>query len=396
MPPLPPSLAAHLASLFQPSPPTSEQLEHFERGLPHPLPADYRELLTLHNGLELGRCATGTTDALGDEVHLGTLFAIRAEGRERLEPGGEHLPPDVMAFARHWGSINLFGIQLGDRPDSPAGTIWFFDSNADTDTADLFVARVHAPSFSAFLERLTPVPEAPAPSEPEAASEEAPPWNYPEAPDQVPPDAPSPEKPLVLGGHGHAMASAVLDVRIDTWAQDVESSQYRYLPERSTARYILEMEPPHSTVEDGQPAPVAGDVPVLHANGGRHPTLDEWSSLIVGPEGDWEAWYGNDAPALVHNRLTVLSRTGAELKVRWEARYADHGRERAFLFEGPVQLGSIHLYVETPEDIDRALEAALGIRLLPEEWTRQLHPRQDRGSWHDVLPVTLTLVSPVR
>ncbi|MFY0566525.1 SMI1/KNR4 family protein [Archangium lansingense] len=395
MPPstLPPALASHARRNPQNPELTPERLEQFERSLPHPLPADFREVLVQYNGALLGVCATGLRDALEQEVRIDDLLGLHDKGWTQLEYGDENIPPDVLVFTHQRGSINRFGLQLADRPDTPRGTVWFFDSNAETETEDLFVARACAASFGAFLAQLSPLPDDPVAPAPEHEDPEDP-WSHPEALEKVPADTPTPEKPLVLAGHGYAIGGARLDIYVSTWLPDLEAREYRYQPERATVMYSLEIHVDESSNQDGQPAPYASNIPVAAANGGRHPTLAEWSTLTVGPEGCWDAWYGNDAPSLDGNQLTVLERSGADLKVRWEASYSQYGRDFAFVFEGPVRFEGIRFDVKDPSDIDRVLASAFGGSHRPEEWTCNVGERKDRGAQAPedgryVFPVTL-------
>lgn len=221
---------------------------------------------------------------------------------------------------------------------------------------------------------MDPVPTSDAPDDPED------PWRHPEALEKVPADAPTADRPLVLAGHGHAIGSASLDVYVSTWVPDLEAREYRYQPDRATVMYSLEIHAEEGSGEDGVPEPYASTLPVAAANGGRHPSLAEWSTLVVGPEGDWDAWCGNDAPGLQDNRLTVLERSGADLRLRWEASYSQYGRDFAFLFEGPVRFEGIRFDVKDPADIDRVLASAFGGGHRPDEWTRKVGERQDRGA----------------
>ncbi|MFP2905134.1 SMI1/KNR4 family protein [Pyxidicoccus sp. 3LFB2] len=391
---MPPALASRVEHNPRNPELTPERLEQFERGLPQPLPADFREVLARYNGAYLGRCATGLQDALEREVHLDEFHGLNDNGGWELKYGEEDIPSDVLVFASQYGSINRFGLQLVDRPDFARGTIWFFDSNAPTETEDLYVPRDCAKSFTAFLARLSPLPEAPLAEMAPASEDPDSPWSHPEALEKHPADAPTPEKPLVLAGHGHAIASARLDVHVSTYLPDLEGREYRYQPDRATVMYALEIQADEHSGEDGAPAPYAQDLPVAAAHGGRHPTLAEWSTLVVGEEGDWDAWYGNDAPRLDGNRLTVLERSGADLKVRWEASYSEYGRDFAFVFEGPVRFEGIRFDVRDTADIDRVLASAFGGSHQPGEWTRSVGERQDRGAhapedWRYVFPVTL-------
>ncbi|WP_163992833.1 SMI1/KNR4 family protein [Pyxidicoccus caerfyrddinensis] len=386
---LPPALASRIRQAPHAPELTPERLEQFERRLSQPLPADFREVLVRFNGALLGNCTAGFRDALDREVRIDELLGLRAEDRRGLEYGGENIPSDVVVFAHQFGSINRFGLQLTDRQDSPRGTVWFFDSDAPTETEDLFVARECAPSFSAFLAQLTPLPDAAVDPVPVVDAPDDP-WRHPEALEKVPADAPTPEKPLVLAGHGHAIESARLDVYVRTWVPDLEAREYRYQPDRATVMYSLEIHARESSGEDGVPEPHAQTIPVAAATGGRHPTLAEWGTLVVGPEGDWDAWYGNDAPSLQDNRLTVLALSGAELQVRWEASYSQYGRDFAFLFEGPVRLEGIRFDVKDVADIDGVLASAFGGRHQAWEWTRKVGERDER----DRVPVTLVPARP--
>jgi hypothetical protein len=396
---LPPALASRVRHSLQNPELTPERLEQFERGLPHPLPADFREVLVQYNGAHLGNCTTGLHDALEQEVRIDEFLGLPDKGWFQLEHGGEHIPSDVLVFAHQRGSINRFGLQLSDRPDSPRGTVWFFDSNAPTETEDLFVPSVCATSFSEFLARLSPLPDVPVAPVSEAPDDPEDPWRHPEALEKVPADTPTPARPLVLAGHGHAIDEARLDLHVITWVPDLEAREYRYQPDRATVRYSLELRADDSSGEDGVPEPYAQDIPVAAANGGRHPSLAEWSTLVVDSEGDWDAWYGNDAPRLDGNRLTVLGLTGQDLTLRWEASYSQYGRDFAFLFEGPVRFEGIRFDVKDPADIDRVLTSAFGGSHRPEEWARKVGERQDRGEHLPEgqryrIPVTLVPRSP--
>jgi hypothetical protein len=380
MPPfvLPPALAPRARHSERNPPLTPERLEQFERRLPHPLPVDFREALVQYNGVKLGPCSTGLLNMMGGDLRVDEVLGLNDRGLSELEYGGEDIPSDVLAFASPSGGVNRFGLQLADRPDSPRGTVWYFDAYAPSEAEDLYVASVYAESFTAFLARLSPLPEAPLrpmPVEEDPAS----PWSHPEALEKVPADVPTPEKPLVLAGHGHAIEGARLEVDVTTWLPDPEAGVYRYAPDRATARYALELDADARSGERGLPAPSAADIPVLAANGGRHPTLAEWPTLVIAAEGDWDAWCGNDAPSLFDNRLTGLGRTGAELKLRWEASYSQYGRDFAFVFEGPVRHAGIRFDVRDPADIDRVLASAFGGNHLPAEWMRHVGERQDRG-----------------
>ncbi|WNG40514.1 SMI1/KNR4 family protein [Archangium violaceum] len=396
MPPsaIPPALASRVSRNPQHPELTHERLEQFERGLPHPLPADFREVLVQYNGALLGVCATGLHDRLEREVRIDEVLGLHDKGWSQLEYGDENIPSDVLVFAQQYGSINRFGLQLADRPDSARGTVWFFDTHTPPESDDYFVASACAESFTAFLARLSPLPDAPVDPEAQAEAEGEDPWSHPETLEKVPADRPTPEKPLVVAGHGHAIEGARLEVYVTTWLPDLEAREYRYQPDRPTVMYSLEIHVGESSNEDSQPAPYASNIPVAAATGGRHPTLAEWSTLVVGSEGDWDAWYGNDAPSLHDNRLTGLERSGADLKLRWEASYSQYGRDFAFVFEGPVRHEGIRFDVKDPADIDRVLTSAFGGNHQPGEWTRNVGERQDRGvnvpaDMRYVFPVTL-------
>jgi hypothetical protein len=368
---------------------TPKRLAQFERGLPHPLLEDFRKVLLEYNGALLGECAVQLPGAPGREVRIHELLGVHDEGWGRLEHGLDDIPSDVLVFAEA-GPLDCFGLQLADRKDSPRGTVWFFDSEEGPRTQDtLYTARPCAPSFTAFLEQLTPLPDAsvdPLPEDPRS------PWKDPAALEKRPADKPTSRKPLVLAGHGHGIQRAVLSIHVSAWSQHPKTYEYRYTPGRARATYSLEIEVDERSGEDGLPAPEAQAIPVAAAHKGRHPTLAEWSSLVVGPVKGWEASYGNDAPRLTNNRLTVLGRKGTTLKVRWEATYSQFGRDFAFLFEGPVQFPGIRFNVRAPEDVDRVLASAFGGDHRPEEWTRKVGRRMDRGENEPeryLYPVTL-------
>ena len=95
--------------------------------------------------------------------------------------------------------------------------------------------------------------------------------------------------------------------------------------------------------EDGAPAPCCESVPVFPMMGNRHPHPDELVGQtfdLSDDEWDWDAWFGNDAPPLEENRVTIHERTPDGFRISWTA---DGGSpEYGIRYEGDVVFEVMH------------------------------------------------------
>jgi hypothetical protein len=176
---------------------------------------------------------------------------------------------------------------------------------------------------------------------------------------------PSKSAPLVLAGERRAIESATLHVdRPTRWPR-------REHDDLGVGFSLLIRVDQHSG-EDGAPEPMIQNLPVCEAFG-RWPRLDQLPGLVVDVDDDelWDAWYGNDAPPLVDNRLEFGRWSGQAIDVRWSARC---GRAR-LNFEGPVRFGAIRLSVFVDESIEALVTAIWGADALAHfEITRAPRP----------------------
>lgn len=174
-----------------------------------------------------------------------------------------------------------------------------------------------------------------------------------------------PSGTLTLDGVPRPVRGATFSmfVRPEVWDPEARTNRY----DLATARvgYGIAVDVDDRSGEDGAPAPEVSYVPVARANGGSHPSLEALAGLDVREQGDddcdeWDAWFGNDAPALCGNRVTFGGWEGNALRVRWEAHYDAGGRRRPFLFEGLVAFTGIHVEVRRAEEADACLARAWG------------------------------------
>lgn len=149
--------------------------------------------------------------------------------------------------------------------------------------------------------------------------------------------------PLVVDGVARSVRHAELSLRVETETWDGASQSWVY--GRSPSLVLaLEICVDDSSGQDGALAPdlyfhLPADTPVdLEGH-----VLDEQEHKV-------EAWWGNDAPALINNRLQLLSplKTGT-VHVRWTAATE---RGSTLTFDGPVELTGLSLKVKQVTDID--------------------------------------------
>lgn len=189
---------------------------------------------------------------------------------------------------------------------------------------------------------------------------------------------------LWLGGEPHEVEAVSLDVFLTVEVWDEQAQHLLYQPDRAYLSYSLDIRVNDESGEDGAPAPAIQALPVKDAYGRPgFPSLAELGTLNIDglEDQDWDAWYGNDAPALDRNRLRFLGWNGTRLRLRWEAEYDDWNPKahKALLFEGEAEFGPISMRVRAPEDADRFLAAAWPNQPL-DAFTKEVSERRDWGA----------------
>ncbi len=165
--------------------------------------------------------------------------------------------------------------------------------------------------------------------------------------------------PLMLAGQGRAIEGAELYIgRPTRWPERIKDNV--------GVAFGLALNVDEDSGEDGAPAPMIQNIPVLEAFG-RWPRLDELPGTVVSVENDvlWDAWYGNDAPPLTANRLEFGNWSGNAIHVRWSARW-DRGRDEPGIltFDGAAALSGIRLNIFEDEPIEALLTEIWGVDAL--------------------------------
>jgi hypothetical protein len=181
-------------------------------------------------------------------------------------------------------------------------------------------------------------------------------------------EGPTDPCPLVLEGRARRIERASLSISIHTLGWIDEAWAYR--PEDPTVLYELMITVDERSGEDGAPAP---DFSFSAWPMFQHPPLDDLTGLVLNEQssGDFEAWFGNDAPSLDNNRVEVLgTESDGRLRVRWEAEYHDRLEGDPprwgilpFLFEGLVDFSGVRVEDRGPRGkIGTRLARAMGRR----------------------------------
>lgn len=370
-------------------------LEALEKRLGSRLPESFRDFLVRYNGAQLGSCDTGLIGGYDEKspVHVGELYGLHDKGWTQLgdEDGLNDLGPRFVRFASA-SALDEFVLQLDEHDGVPAGAVWFHHGSGkgvglNGEEGALSANRVlYAPSFDAFLDKLVPL--EPRGSEPEGGLDGDPEELAQQLIAQMPPpkrvrfprgDKPSPERPLVLEGKARAVRKATFGISVSDEAWVEEAQEWRAGLEHLSVRYWLDIVVNARSGEDGVPTPNAQVIPVFHAAKHRHPSLKQLARMRVGPEGGWEAWYGNDAPPLEDNRLVFQGFEGTKLRLRWTARYLDGARDLPFVFEGLVHFTGIALGVKDEAEVPSYLERAFANAHRLEDLVIRVGKRIDRG-----------------
>ena len=167
---------------------------------------------------------------------------------------------------------------------------------------------------------------------------------------------------LRLGDGGLPVRSAVFTMRIlsEHWS-DTGFMTYGAVPRPNIYDFAIEVD--DESGEDGAAQPMAQTIPLAGLDG-RHPALTALPGRsVAGPDAAWDSWFGNDAPALLDNRMGfgAWGPGGETLHLRWEARLErkQDGINR-LVYDGQARFSGIVLHVRRLEDADRLLEAGWG------------------------------------
>jgi hypothetical protein len=84
--------------------------------------------------------------------------------------------------------------------------------------------------------------------------------------------------------------------------------------------------------------------------------------IAVEDDDAWDAWVGNDAPALCANHLAFGRWSGHSIEVRWSASWGGFwDRSRTLVFEGLVAFTGIKLYLYEDESIEALVTRVWGV-----------------------------------
>ncbi|MDP9912534.1 hypothetical protein J2W27_004660 [Variovorax boronicumulans] len=155
----------------------------------------------------------------------------------------------------------------------------------------------------------------------------------------------------------------------------------------SAVNFWISISVDESSGEDGAPAPMVQSLPVLRMTGSV-PLLSELPGLSIDEsQDDWDAWYGNDAPALIENHLTFGPWMDDHIAVCWEARVEDWcsvssegpkpGRLR---FEGALRLKHFTAHTADPDNADAWMCATWGKAMIAS-------CQREEGPWCNPVPV---------
>jgi hypothetical protein len=198
-------------------------------------------------------------------------------------------------------------------------------------------------------------------------------------------DFPNPEEatlgtPLVLEGKAYSVESAELSLRMITEVWDGESSVYLKDP---SLLMVLDVFVDDSSGEDGAPAPLINVKLVSPIADPKEFFRSEWTDAEV----SCDATYGNEAPVLENNRLTLSGIEDGQIGVRWTARYEQDGRRLPFLFDGRATFKGLMGSVKKPADFHATLAKLApgwsGLRCKVEEKVAFDEPAEGGRPWVD-------------
>lgn len=181
-----------------------------------------------------------------------------------------------------------------------------------------------------------------------------------------------------------------ISVRIETRENKAEAKKYgEQFPK---IRYFLEVDVNKHSGEDGMPQPVINDIPICY-HFKKNPNLKELIGKTIKTSDnnwDWDAWYGNDAPNLIKNKITFLKWTDDnQLCLVWEAQC--EGMKESIKIEGAAEFKKIDIQVRNKGDEDKFMKELFKDNIDFNDWIKKSrgydNPKsKDRWFYVDYLP----------
>ncbi len=160
---------------------------------------------------------------------------------------------------------------------------------------------------------------------------------------------------LYLDGVKYEPMKGSFGIRVQTEAWNDAQKRWLYGPDFLEVDYWVEIVVDEDSGCDGAAAPDAHDIQVPRGDG-HYPLPPDLPGLVVDDQDDdWDAWYGNDAPELMDNRMAFLGWQNGCLTVEWRADYG-----APLHFKGPLRFEAIHMEVKAEDDADRFFVQVFG------------------------------------
>jgi hypothetical protein len=186
--------------------------------------------------------------------------------------------------------------------------------------------------------------------------------------------------PLVLEGKAYSVESAELSIRMITEVWDGESSVYLKDP---SLLMVFDVYVDDNSGEDGAPAPLIN----IKLKAPIGAPAEFFRSEFSDAEVSCDASYGNEAPVLEENRLTLSGMEDGQIGIRWSARYEEDGRRLPFLFHGRATFKGLMGSVKKPADFHATLAKLApgwaGLRCKIEEKVAFDEPAAGAERWVD-------------
>lgn len=154
--------------------------------------------------------------------------------------------------------------------------------------------------------------------------------------------------PLLLEGKAHSVESAELTLRMITETWDGEKSVYMADPH---LMMVFDVYVDENSGDDGEPAPLINLTFSKPIGKPEDFFRTEWTDS----DAKCDATYGNGAPVLEDNRLTLSGLEDGVVRLRWTARYEQDGRRLPFLFDGQATFKGLMGTVKKPADFQSTL-----------------------------------------